>query len=342
MAYISLFLPARLEKKRIEGFREWFKSVIAHTDNLSNVEAIVKLDECDPGLQEALEIIEEYKSKFTIKYLISPRGRGYHDLSKHYMDLLFLLDINSKMIMAGSIDMRFQHKGYDTVLLESDKIYEDGIYVMHLKLMQPFTNNSITSVNRAAQHVDAFPVWSRKWIETQGHFGYNAFNDGYTSIVEYLLAHEYGINRRIDLTKYNYIKEVDGYGPDSTQWQSTRKQGMESHLSEEGIHLARCSAKNIYLNIVDNEAMKTQNATRLEVYHKYLIQSLLKTYDAALMLGLEDSLTSDGKVDNSSINANLKKKIRNKYRARMIKYMAVMVVIILALIYYIMKHALVS
>jgi hypothetical protein len=271
---ISFFLPLRLNGSNTEILRQWFESLINSCNELKNIEVIVKLDDDDISLEEIINIFSEYQKHCVIKYHISPRGAGYKDLSKHYIDLLSLLDQDYAMIVAGSVDMRIKTKGIDSALLNATTTYKDGIFVSHLIRINPFVAE-VNNINLAAQVVDPFPVWSRRWIEIVGHFGYNALNDGYTSMIEYYLATEWGIDRRVDLTANSFLKEINGYGPESQHWQTKRREAMESHLSERNIIFAKQAAKNIALNII--------NPLQQNVYINELIKSVLDTYDKVVV-----------------------------------------------------------
>lgn len=295
MAYISFFLPLRIRNKdHIKELYDWFYSVVNSCNDPANIEVIAKVDDNDPFLQEIITVFKEWQEKITVKYLVSPQGGGYKDISKSYMDLLFLLDKDSKMIMAGSVDMRVVNHGIDTVLLEASKKYDDDIFVCHLMRMDGH-ETEVKTLNLAVQVVENFPVWSRRWIEIQGHFGYNALNDGYTGLVEFFLSREWGIDRRIDLTEYKFLHEINKSEVNSSYWQGVRRAAMESHLSEVNVILAKQSAKNLALNII--------NPIQRDSYISTLIRSILDVYDQLVI--------ANGNIYNMSRRiSKLKRKMR--------------------------------
>lgn len=280
MPLISLFLPVRITKEKFSNFERYFQSILDCAENLNNIEVIVKFDE-DQDLSEALKIIENYKNNgLLIKSLISPRGRGYGDSSFFYAQLIFLADPNSKIFSAHSIDLKFINKGFDGLIINSsEQQHSDEIFVIHPT--EKFSlKNEITDINKAVQFVECFPFWSRKWIEIQGCFGYNSSSDGYTGLVEYFLFHEYGIDRRIDLSQDKIIEETHtGVAVTSNYWQGPRKTAMEIHLSNQSINFARQAAKNLAMNI--------SNSWKKDDYTNYLIQNCLNNYDKNLLMERE-------------------------------------------------------
>jgi len=254
-------------------------------DDLKNIELLIKFDD-DQDIKEALEIIDENKSIIDIKYIVTPRGKGYQDLPNFYLDLFFKLNPNCKIITVHSIDLFFNKRGFDTVLIDSVKNYEDGIFVVH-PCITPSFKSKVTTINDAVQWVDGFPAWSRKWLEIQGRFGHNALTDGWTQLTEFFLFNEFGIDRRIDISHHNFFSEIDNVDRSvkSQYWQVKRREAIEHHLSKTNIDLARQNAKNIMLNILNYECLKKgqQNNESITVYHQYLIKSALNAYDDALI-----------------------------------------------------------
>lgn len=249
MAQISLMLPVRITAEKFKNFRRYFQSISDCIADINNIEILVKFDE-DQDISKALEVINEYKAKgLCIKHFHTPRGRGYMDSAFFYTQLLFYADPQSKLLSATSIDMLFIQKNFDTILLEACKKYDDGIFVIHPNAVFDL-KHEITDINKAVQHVENFPFWSRKWVEVQGIFGYSSSTDGYTGLVEYLLYNEHKIDRRIAL-KTKLTKETDLGAPvTSKYWQGPRKTAMEIHLSQQSVAFAKQAAKNLAMNII--------------------------------------------------------------------------------------------
>jgi len=254
-------------------------------DDLKNIELLIKFDD-DQDIKEALEIIDDYSEIINIKYIITSRGKGYQDLPLFYMDLFFKVNPNCQIVSVHSIDLVFNKKGFDTIFIDTIKKYKDNIFVIH-PCITPSFKSKVTTINDAVQWVENFPAWSKKWLEIQGRFGHNASTDGWTQLTEFFLSNEFGIDRRIDLSHYNFFSEIDNVDREVTSeyWRVKRRESIEHHLSKLNIDLARQNAKNIMLNIVNFEYLELNhnNAKSLDDYHKYLIKSTLNAYDSTLI-----------------------------------------------------------
>lgn len=276
MPFISLFLLVRITDDKFHNFVRFFQSVVNCVDDPKNLEILVKFDD-DQDISKALEVIEEFRKKgLEIKYISTPRGKGFQYLSYFLLDLMFIANRESKLFVMQSIDFHYIKKGFDTIMIEASKKYEDEIFVIHPNFKLSL-KSQVIDINQAAQIVEAYPFWSRKWIEIQSVFGYNSFMDGYTSLVEYFLLTEYGIDRRIDLSEHKLVEETDMGGfVDSPYWQGPRKTSMKIHLTPQSIAFARQAAKNLALNI--------SNSWKRDDYTNYLVKSCLNVFDENLLM----------------------------------------------------------
>lgn len=309
MTAISLLLPVRITEEKFDNFIRFFETLDQCLADQKNVEVCIKFDD-DQDLTRAIAVIEKFRKKgLQIKYLVSPRGKGYGYFSYFMNDLSFIADPESKAFCHLTIDFYFNHNNFDELLLEKFKQYEDGIFVVH----QQFTGSFLTEikdVNFSFQYVENAPIVSRKWLEIQGTYGYSSSCDGYIGMVEYFLFNEWGIDRRIDMSSHRFTMETDGGGVDSNYWQNTRRKAMEMHLSSQSIAFARQAAKNLALNV--------SNAWKKDEYCNYLINSCLNNYD--INLTLEKNLRElkkrvSNKLEDASIPA-VNKAIRNRRAVR--------------------------
>ena len=280
MPKISLFLPCRIGTK-YSFFEKWFSSLISALDDPSKVEVLIKFDE-DEDLAKPLATVEEYKQKgLLIKYIITPRGRGYQDISFFYAQLFLISDPHSKMFMAGSIDLVFKKKsGFDSKLLEADGVYSDNIYVIHPNYVE-YTPVAELDPEKATQNCETFPVWSRRWIEIcGGHFGYSSSNDGHTSIIEYYLRLDYAIDRRVDISAqlllFEDASDRSVNREDAAKyWLKTRKTAILTNISEQNLQFAKQAARNLALNIA--------NSWSRDDYILFLTNVYSKQYEALFL-----------------------------------------------------------
>lgn len=244
-------------------------------DDIKHIEILIKFDD-DQNLTKAIEIMEDFKKKgLVIKYIVSPRLKGYAHSSYFLTDLVLIANPESKAFCNSSIDFVFIRKSFDTLLISHFDKYPDGIFTIH-SLCCPSFISDIGDVNRSFQHVDNMPILSKKWLEIQSTYGYNSSCDGYVGMVEYFLATEWGMDRRIDITFEGRITYESGCPEiNSKHWMGPRRTAMESHLAPQCIAFARQAAKNLALNIA--------NAWSKDDYCHFLIQALLKAHDGRLI-----------------------------------------------------------
>lgn len=313
-------LPVRITEEKFANFPRYFQSIIDHASNRENIEILIKFDD-DQNLADALKVIEDYqKQGLKIKHIVTPKGRGFQYLSYFLLDLLFISDSDSELLAIQSIDMRYICKDFDKILIEASQKYQDGMFVIHPNDVFDL-KNEITDINKAVQHVEKFPFWSRKWIEIQGNFGYNSFMDGYTALVEYLLFKEHGIDRRIGINT-KLVEETHGDEAVVSQyWQGPRKKAMEIHLSPQSIAFAKQAAKNLAMNIM--------NAWNKDDYTNYLLQSILSNYDNNILLECKNHALKENLFNLEANLLKLKRIVRK--RSQIACGIATMVVIIIAI-----------
>jgi len=278
MPQISLMLPVRITEEKFSNFVRYFQSIVDCVNDLKNIEVLVKFDD-DQDISKAVEVINEFKGKgVDVQYIVTPRSKGYQSMFLFLLDLFFESSNESILFASQTIDGSFTCKNFDTLLIEASTKHDDGIFVIHPNTVCDL-QHFITDINKAVQHVETFPFWSRKWIEIQGNFGYNALTDGYTALVEYFLYREWGVDRRVGINT-KLVTETHGEPPVvSKYWQGPRKTAMDIHLSEQSVAFARQAAKNLALNIT--------NSWKKDDYSKYLIEAILKNYDKNLLLEAE-------------------------------------------------------
>lgn len=300
---ISLLVPVRITEEKFSNFIRFFETLHECLDDKKSVEVCIKFDD-DQDLTKALNVVETFKEKgLIIKYLISPRGKGYSYFSYFMNDLIFISDSNSKSFCHLTIDFFFNRKGFDSLISQNIRKYDDGIFIIHQQYTGSFLSE-IKDVNFSFQFVENAPIVSRKWIEIQSTYGYSSSCDGYIGMVEFFLFNDWGIDRRIDLSSNRFTMETDGNDVNSNYWNGPRRAAMESHLTQQSINFARQAAKNLALNIA--------NCWDKDTYVKYITQSCLNNYDLALTLQrkinqLEEILPSTNNIDTSSLQGIQKK-----------------------------------
>lgn len=221
---ISILLACR----GLSHVRDCLTSVMNNAYSLDSFEVLVKLDECDPDLNALRGILEGFKVRgMALGALISPRGNGYGDLHKAYMDLYTRSGPLAKYYWVISDDCLVLGRGWDRYIVEYGKRCLEG----SLKLGNPgvFVVNPMADVDYAKAStgavltdLDNYPVWSADWVRTCG-FGYTFSTDGWTNMILRELELGYMQRRRIFCPKIGIMRKRQAEDlPGSDRWRTVR------------------------------------------------------------------------------------------------------------------------
>jgi hypothetical protein len=252
------------------NLKDFLKS-LANASTHESYEVLIKLDDDDPSLDELMEVIEDAKAKGrelispddgtsqgflpgqNIKYLITPRGKGYDDLHKAYLDLLRIADPSTDMYWVLSDDVLMLGASWDKYLEHAAGKFPDGMFVICPMFLADYR---IQTDMQALEMCDNYPVWSAKWIAAQGGFGYTFSTDGWSNLLMRKLYQTYGIDRRVlcqnvGLTRRSGAQDFPG----SERWNGIRKDTIAQMLSPQLQKLLAGQAKAIagYLSIGDKD-----------------------------------------------------------------------------------------
>ena len=257
---ISIFMCSRISGNQTSSLRSCLESIAQQSTYPEKIELLIKFDDDDMGVSAGIRILEEFKDKIKYKYIITPRARGYTDLHKGYSDLLLLADSNSALYWILSDDTTICIENWDKEVYEKAKIFEDGLFVIHLSELQ---NTEKLTLAQVLQQPESYPIWSKKWIMACGGFGPFSFTDAWTACLEYILINNYGMDRRIlfnqPVVYRDFIPEKENAG--SVKYDIKRKSIHDSMLTETSEHLMKAAALNIYnLAAKDSKTLNTQTS----------------------------------------------------------------------------------
>jgi hypothetical protein len=217
------------------------ESLVQHADNPANAEMLIKFDDDDPDLGDSLRIIDQFKDRLAIRYIVTSRAGGYGDLHKAVLDLLRIADPASVVFWGLCDDIEITSPGWDTKILARCDDYDDGLFLLHFLHMKDFTK---LSQREAIGGPEPLPAWSRKWLGLQGGFGYVFACDGWTCLLSHRLATAYGIDRRIlvdGVTFSRRISAIDQEG--SERWNGIRRITHDQMMSPQLQSLVDCTAQ---------------------------------------------------------------------------------------------------
>jgi hypothetical protein len=240
---LSIILASRIQGNKNSRLKDCLKSLVYRSENKESFEVLIKFDD-DDDIQVALEEIKDLP--INIKYIVTPRGKGYSDLHKAYLDLFVLTSASSELFWVISDDMVITTDRFDSVIINKFNEYRDKTCVLHTRVKYLKHSN----INDAITDVDCYPIWTRKWLCTAG-FGYSFSTDGWTSLLEYLLYKKHKIDNRVFVNMLDYSrhinKDIDGEG--SLRWNNERKNMIDMVNTENFLRIARETSKTIAYRI---------------------------------------------------------------------------------------------
>ncbi len=178
--FLSIF-AATCRPHNIIGFLD---NLAETAENLNSFEVLLKLDE---GADELIALIENYKktARFTIKYLATPALDGYYTLEVGYSELLEIADPDTYFCWLLTDEIRFETKGWDSVLKKYIGFYPDDIFRIKLSIFQLKNYNDFFECLPAP---DNYAVTTRKWLEISGGWGHFWGPDSWHQCVDFFLG----------------------------------------------------------------------------------------------------------------------------------------------------------
>ncbi len=180
MPLVSLLLCSN----RPENLASYFDRLEAVTSNPANVEAVVKIDEGD-GESLALVELEKAARPFAIKYLVSARPRGFHELWRSYDQLHALSDPGSYFLAIHNDEVFFRTPGWDEVLARYVGYFDDDIF--RLRVSQ-FRWRNYRDHWECGYAPDSYAFATRQWIDLQDNWAPVEGPDTFQQLVAYYLS----------------------------------------------------------------------------------------------------------------------------------------------------------
>lgn len=163
---ISVLLPSRGRPNDLE---EAVDSLYSNARNRDDVEVLVRLDSDDPTLREYLAS----PLKDVTSYFVNERGRGYPDMHLYVNQLSAFA--RGEWLFLFNDDARMRSPEWDRLIL--------GAEWPEICVLRP---NQTDAGN-------LFPIVSRKFYETLGHFSLSPHNDSWVESISRYLDIEYAV-----------------------------------------------------------------------------------------------------------------------------------------------------
>ena len=258
MSKISIIVNCRVEGNKNCGLDELLMSIQRNTIHPELVEVLIKFDTDDQEASQVVEWITSQIFKFSLAYIIEPRGRGYIDIHHGYNRLL--QHINKDTLLVGAMGDDFLVlPGWDVALMDIvNARASDDIYIIHQRPHPPSRRLDIES-NRFSMDfpmfdrmeelfiVDEAPFWSRELLNTITWLGGGlSFTDGWTLCLEHALWH-YHRRNITHFTKETIVKRVLGEVdmPNTERWIGDRKTNFDYMRSPYFRAIVENQARNV-------------------------------------------------------------------------------------------------
>ena len=178
--FLSIF-AATCRPHNIIGFLD---NLAQTADDLSSFEVLLKLDE---GANELITLIENYKkeAKFRINYLATPVLDGYYSLDRGYNELLKIADKDTYFCWLLTDEIRFEKKGWDSILKKYIGFYPDNIFRIKLSVFQLKNYHDFFECLSAP---DNYAVTTRQWLEITEGWGHFWGPDSWHQCIDYFLG----------------------------------------------------------------------------------------------------------------------------------------------------------
>lgn len=177
---VSIFM-ATCRTQNIIGF---FENLKATADDHSSFEVLVKLDE---GATELIKLVDDYAktSVYKIKYIVSAKLDGYYTLNVGYNELLQQADPTAYFCWLLTDEIRFDTKGWDSILKRYVKFFPDDIFRLKLSIFQ---NKNYKELYECLHSPDNYAVTTRKWLDVTGGWGDFWGPDSWHQCVDFYLG----------------------------------------------------------------------------------------------------------------------------------------------------------
>jgi len=186
---ISLLINSRIEGNANHGLKNLLDDLATKCVDPKNFEVLIKFDDDDQGFSEEEIWLRDWpdKDKFLVKFIVTPRRRGYADLHCGYADLMPFVSDSSKIIGAVADDMRVVNPGWDKVLI--DTALDRRMFIIH-----PHKPNESVNIDmlEVTNH-DESPFWSKQLIYVCQCNWWIYATDAWTTALEYWL-NKHGTN----------------------------------------------------------------------------------------------------------------------------------------------------
>ena len=184
MKHAGILVSFNMASNRPGQFSGFLDNIQDTADDPRRLEVLVKIDDEDEEMHRAVAR-EQTARPFAVKFLSSPRGRGYFELYKGLNKLHALCDPTAYFVCNLNDEIRFETKGWDTVLDGFVGFYPDHIFRLATSHSRFRNYGDLWECGYAPEN---YPFATKKWIDIQGDWCPCHGPDGYQQYVSFWLT----------------------------------------------------------------------------------------------------------------------------------------------------------
>lgn len=185
MSSSNVFISLQLASNNPENLLRLFDNVEERADRPEQVEVLVKVDEEDAAMVALMEQ-EATRRRFSLKYLVSPRGAGFADLWKAYNALYELTSKSAYFVCLLSDEVQVNERGWDSVLRRYVGLFPDDIFRLRTTRLKFRNYFDFWECGFAP---DSFAFYTKRWLDIVGNWNPCTGPDSSQQFVAYYMGY---------------------------------------------------------------------------------------------------------------------------------------------------------
>jgi len=268
MTKLLSIITASIHQDKLSGL---FANLETTARDMDSFEVLIKLDNENPEMAAYLET-EKKQRPFSIRYIVTPRLKGYWDLYLAYNELWEMSSPETYFVTAINDETRFATQHWDDVLRRYVGYFSDDVF--HLRTSKR-KHLEFRSLVECIPHGESYGFFTKKWLSlTEGIAVGEAAVDTGQECVNYFLRTKCGYSRGVAVDAIEIANEEAAVSA------SHGLSGKEWHKKLRGIY-------GLYAKLL----------TRDKIENFYRLARKLNAYIWASENNLPQFEIEDGKAD---------------------------------------------
>ena len=257
---LTVILTSRVKDNKDSNMENLLSSLQKCGADKNNCEILVKYDSDDD-----MQPPESYFSKFpfVVKKFVWNRGEGRHGFHLDHFYLFSQRNLKSRFILLCADDFTFTKEGFiEDILSIKDEYCFVGPRRPRVEL---YKNNwrdpRMMEVWKHNEGV-SLPCFSVRCIEVLQNFGWQCNGDNWKTLLQILMYEKYNLDLWKTIPSFFTRNPTDGTSGYGETYNNMEMDGDKNPKNEYYYTLVEQQAKNLYLNIIADELIKTHRAKK--------------------------------------------------------------------------------